>query len=99
MSFQDPYKDQLISLCKKYNVETLYLFGSAVSETMKDSSDVDLLVKFKKFPLTKYFQNYIDFKTSLQKLFNREVDLVEEQTLQNPFLIKSINKTKELIYG
>lgn len=38
-------------------------------------------------------------KESLKNIFNREIDLVEEQTLKNPVLIKSINKSKELIYG
>ena len=46
-----------------------------------------------------YFDNYMDFKERLEKLFGREVDLVEEQTLRNPILINSINKSKELIYG
>ncbi len=99
MSFKEQYKEQLIDLCERYNVETLYLFGSAQADRMNDISDVDLLVKFKKFNAAKYFQNYIDFKTSLQKLFNRDVDLLEEQTLSNPYLINSINKNKELIYG
>lgn len=99
MSFKEEYKEQLIDLCKRYNVETLYLFGSAQTGTMNDKSDVDLLVKFKKFNIAKYFQNYIDFKHQLQQLFNRNVDLLEEQTLSNPYLIKSINKNKELIYG
>ena len=39
------------------------------------------------------------FKANLKKLFNREIDLVEEQTLKNPILIKSINQSKQLIYG
>lgn len=99
MSIKEQYKDQLIELCKRYNVETLYLFGSAQAGTMNDDSDVDLLVRFKKFNIAKYFQNYIDFKNSLQTLFNRNVDLLEEQTLSNPYLIKSIDKNKELIYG
>jgi predicted nucleotidyltransferase len=39
------------------------------------------------------------FKTSLELLFGRKIDLVEEQTLKNPILIRSINESKELIYG
>ena len=66
---------------------------------MNESSDVDLLVQFKKFNIAKYFQNYMELKQSLQKIFNRNLDLVEEQTLSNPYLIKSINKNKALIYG
>ncbi len=99
MSFKEEYKEQLIELCKQYNVETLYLFGSAQTGKMNSNSDIDLLVRFKPFNLAKYFQNYIDFKTHLQNLFNRNVDLLEEQTLSNPYLIQSINKNKELIYG
>ncbi|RZL46469.1 MAG: nucleotidyltransferase domain-containing protein, partial [Pedobacter sp.] len=47
----------------------------------------------------KYFDNYINFKEKLKNLFGRNVDLVEEQTLKNPILIKSINRSKELVYG
>jgi predicted nucleotidyltransferase len=49
--------------------------------------------------LSNYLDNYIGFKENLEALFGREVDLVEEQTLRNPVLIKSINKSKSLIYG
>lgn len=41
----------------------------------------------------------MNLKENLKELFGREVDLLEEQTLKNPILIKSINKSKELIYG
>jgi len=86
-------------LCEFHKVETLYLFGSVVSENFNKSSDVDVLVKFKKIDLASYFENYMNLKSKLKKIFNREVDLVEEQTLKNPILIQSINKNKALIYG
>ena len=82
-----------------YNVEKMYLFGSALNSNFNKESDVDFLVKFKVIELSKYFDNYMDFKEKLESLFGREVDLVEEQTLRNPILIDSINKSKELIYG
>ena len=47
----------------------------------------------------KYKVNYFDFKYSLQDLFGREVDLVEEQTIRNPYFRKSVDSTKQLIYG
>jgi len=77
----------------------MYLFGSALNSNFNKESDVDLLVKFKVIELSKYFDNYMDFKEKLENLFGRKVDLVEEQTLRNPILINSINKSKELIYG
>jgi len=91
--------DKLNALCTLYNVEKMYLFGSAVNSNFNDKSDIDLLVKFKPIELAEYFDNYLNFKENLETLFGREVDLLEEQTLKNPILIQSINKSKELIYG
>ena len=86
-------------LCNTYNVEKMYLFGSVLNSNFSATSDIDLLVKFKPIELANYFDNYINFKENLESLFGREVDLIEEQTLKNSILIKSINKHKELIYG
>ncbi len=92
-------KKRIELLCKDHNVDKLYLFGSATTLSFSENSDIDLLVKFKKIELKKYFINYITLKRKLKNIFEREVDLVEIQTLKNPILIKSINKSKELIYG
>ncbi len=91
--------EPLKRLCDIYNVDKMYLFGSALTPDFTDKSDLDFLVRFKPIELSGYFENYMDFKESLESLFNREVDLLEEQTLKNPILIRSINKSKELIYG
>lgn len=91
--------DRLKIICSTYNVDKMYLFGSALNSNFNDKSDIDFLVKFKSFELSHYFDNYINLKENLENLFGREVDLLEEQTLKNPILIKSINNSKELIYG
>ncbi|MEE9431025.1 MAG: nucleotidyltransferase domain-containing protein [Melioribacteraceae bacterium] len=90
---------KISELCKKHKVDALYLFGSATNENFKDGSDIDFLVRFEKIDLVRYFDNYITFKEKLNKIFNREIDLVEEQTLKNSILINSINRSKKLIYG
>lgn len=86
-------------ICADHFVDKLYLFGSATNSNFSDSSDIDLLVRFKKIDLKKYFINYITLKMKLKEILRREIDLVEEQALRNPILIKSIEKNKELIYG
>lgn len=93
------HKSAIAKLCKTHKVDTLYLFGSANTANFNDNSDVDFLVKFKTFDLKLYFQNYMSFRESLKKILNREIDLVEEQSLKNPVLIRSIEKNKQLIYG
>ena len=92
------FKD-LSKLCKNHHVEKMYMFGSALNSNFNAESDIDFLVKFKPIELADYFENYMTFKENLNHLFNREIDLVEEQTLKNPIFIKSIEKNKELVYG
>lgn len=99
MGFVDQNMDELRRLCIMYNVEKMYLFGSVLTPSFNNRSDIDFLVKFKDIDLSNYFDNYMNFKSNLENLFGREVDLVEEQTLKNPILINSINKSKELVYG
>lgn len=99
MNIINQNKEIIKNLCETHNVDKLYLFGSATTENFNEKSDIDFLVKFKSFNLKLYFLNYIDFKSKLKKLLHREIDLVEEQTLKNPYLISSIEESKELIYG
>ena len=99
MNLINEHITKLNQLCKLYNVESLYIFGSALNDTFSSKSDIDFLVKFKQIELPKYFKNYIGFKEKLSQLFDRKIDLIEEQTLKNPILIKSINKNKALVYG
>lgn len=90
---------KLRKLCDSHHVDKMYLFGSALREDFTDKSDIDLLVRFKPIDLDGYFDNYMNFKENLKELLGRDIDLLEEQTLKNPILIRSINKSKELIYG
>ena len=86
-------------LCENHRVEKLYLFGSILGSSFNENSDVDFLVRFKNIDLLKYADNYFDLKFSLENLLNRPVDLLEEQSLKNPFFLDAINESKKLIYG
>ncbi|MDR2684288.1 MAG: nucleotidyltransferase domain-containing protein [Prevotellaceae bacterium] len=92
-------KTRISRLCKKHRVKRLYAFGSILTDKFNDNSDVDLLVKFDKIPIEDYADNYFNLKFSLEDNFARPVDLLEEKALKNPYLKKSINKNKLLIYG
>jgi predicted nucleotidyltransferase len=77
----------------------MYVFGSALTGQFSPGSDIDLLVNFGQVNLPDYFDNYIEFKDALERLFKRPVDLVEEKTVKNPVLRRSIERNKKLIYG
>ncbi len=99
MKLIENHLENLKHLCDLHHVDKMYLFGSALNNKFNSKSDIDFLVKFKPIDLAQYFDNYMNFKENLRKLLGREIDLVEEQTLKNPVLIDSINKSKELVYG
>lgn len=90
---------KIIALCKKHKVNKLFVFGSILTNRFNDKSDVDLVVDFNKTEINDYFDNFFDFKYSLQDLLKREVDLLEEQTIKNPYLKENIDLSKMLIYG
>ena len=91
---------QLVELCKKYRVVRMYLFGSAAREDFDpEKSDIDLLFSFSpELTIAEYTDNYFDLMYALDDLFGRKVDLVAEETISNPFLVKSIDRDKTLVY-
>jgi predicted nucleotidyltransferase len=92
------YLPEIARLCRQYRVKTLYAFGSVLTDRFDSDSDVDLIVKFHSMPVEDYADNYFDFKFSLQDIFKRPVDLLEEQAMRNPYFIQQINRQKQLIY-
>jgi uncharacterized protein len=99
MNIIDKNINDIKTLCRQHKVAKLFLFGSILTEKFKDSSDIDLLVDFSGVSLYEYADNYFELKNSLEKLLNRKIDLLEEKAVKNPYLRKTIDSTKLLIYG
>ncbi len=91
--------EELKQLCKKYDVSTMYAFGSVCTEKFNEKSDIDLLISFKKLSIEQYTDNYFNLHYNLQDLFNRDIDLLTENSLSNPYFIKGMEQTKKLIYA
>jgi len=45
--------------------------------------------------LLNYFDNYMELKEELEKLFKRPVDLVENQAIRNPIFRKVVDREKD----
>lgn len=91
--------DKIRDLCSKYKVARLFVFGSVLSKKFKKDSDVDFVVDFQDIDLYDYADNYFDLKFSLEKIFKRNVDLLEDKAISNPYLRQSIDSSKQLLYG
>lgn len=72
----------LAEICNRFHVNTLPLFGSAARDELTDSSDIDILVSYNRFPNS---DDYFDLKFFLEDLLGREVDLVTEKGLRPGF--------------
>ncbi len=85
---------------KKYKIKRAYAFGSVCNEKFNDKSDIDLLIAFQD-NLDPLFRGQAiwDLEDELKLILNREIDLITENQLKNPFFIKELNETKIQIYG
>ena len=99
MGLIETYKEQILLLCENYKVKSLYSFGSVNSKLFTVNSDVDLMVDFNTTDPLEYTENYFELKFALEKILNRSIDLLENKAIKNPFLRKSIDSSKVLIYG
>ena len=99
MNILDEHKIDISKLCSKHNVRQLFAFGSVLTNNFGKESDVDLLVNFNEIDVAHYADNYYDFKFSLQQLFQRSIDLLEDKAIKNPFFRKNLNQQRQLIYG
>ena len=92
-------KEDLRIICQALKIKRLYAFGSVVSGKFTVNSDIDFLISFADtLTVEEYTNIYFLLHYRLRELFNREIDIVTERTLSNPYFIESINETKELIY-
>jgi len=98
MKLIDKNIDTIIQLCKQHKVKELYIFGSVLTHRFDDKSDVDFLVQFDNIDILDYFDNYMDFKEKLEILFDRPVDLLENQAIRNPIFRRVLDREKKLVY-
>ena len=86
---------EIRDVMRSYGVIRAYLFGSAAVGNMSEDSDVDFLVSFNpKLSYTEYGNNYFQLIYALQGLLKKEVDIIAEETITNPYLLQNINSQK-----
>ena len=89
---------QIKQILREHRVQRAHVFGSVCTDQFNASSDIDLLVSFKKIPFGEYTENFWSLEETLKNLLQRDIDIVVEKNLRNPFFIKVMNQTKTAIY-
>lgn len=87
------------SLCDAHKIKYLYAFGSSVAGSFDEQkSDIDLLVEIDAPDPVDRGEQLLSLWDTFESFFNRRVDLLTNSSIRNPYLQKSIDSTKVLIY-
>jgi predicted nucleotidyltransferase len=91
--------ERIKQLCKEYRVKNFSVFGSVLNDSFSSDSDIDFIVDFDENDPIKYTDLYFGLKDKLEKTLKRQIDLIEERGIKNPFFRKEIEESKVVIYG
>ncbi|MDP2974834.1 MAG: nucleotidyltransferase family protein [Anaerolineales bacterium] len=94
-------KEQIADFCRRWRIEELSIFGSALREDFRPDSDVDVLVRFSPEASWGLF-DLMRMEEELKAIFGREVDLVERSAVEhsrNYVRRKAILNNLEPIYA
>ncbi|MBI3961063.1 MAG: nucleotidyltransferase domain-containing protein [Chloroflexi bacterium] len=87
--------------CRRWQVVELAVFGSVLRDDFSDESDVDLLLTFDDSAQGTLYE-YVLMKEEMEKLLNRDVDLIDRRALQrskNRIRREEIEQTAKTIYS
>jgi len=90
---------ELHKICKSFNVKRLYVFGSLGNDTFDiKRSDVDLIVELDENDPVEKGEKLMILWNKFEDLFGRNVDLLSNVNVRNPYLQQGIDSTKKIIY-
>ncbi|MBN1925053.1 MAG: nucleotidyltransferase domain-containing protein [Prolixibacteraceae bacterium] len=92
-------RDTFKALCQDHKVKYLYAFGSSTTTKFdKEKSDIDLLVEIDDQDPIGKGEKLISLWDGFERFFNRRIDLLTDSSINNPYMRRSIDATKILIY-
>ena len=93
-------REAIAALCARYGVARLDVFGSALRDDFRPGeSDVDLLVEFASMDPHELADAYFGLLDALRELLGSEVDLVMADAVTNRYMVREIERTKQLLYA
>ena len=100
ISLIEEKRKMLEESCRKYHVERLDVFGSAATgEFRPDTSDLDFIVSFNRSSDMNLADQYFGLLEDLRDVFGRDIDLVIERAMKNPYFIKAVNNSRRIVYA
>lgn len=84
--------------CRQWRVMELSFFGSVLRDDFRPDSDLDILVTFAADAPWSLL-DLVTMREHLRQIFGRDVHLVEQVALRNPFRRHAILSHKEVIFA
>jgi len=84
--------------CRRWRIDELSIFGSALRDDFRPESDIDVLVSFDAEAQWSLF-DWVNMIKELEEILGRDVDLVSKRGLRNPYRRNEILKNRDIIYA
>lgn len=94
-------RKEIEAICRRHGVKRLEIFGSAArgEDFDPERSDADFLVEFNAVPKADALGAFFGLRDALSAALGRSVDLVQTGAVSNPYILKTINEDRELLYA
>lgn len=90
--------DQIAEFCQRWKITKFSLFGSVLRDDFRPDSDIDVLLTFD----SQHYMGWDDrikMQEEIERLFRRNVNLVNKKYLKNPYCRHEILSTCEVVYA
>lgn len=95
----EQHRQEIESLCRKYGIKRLDLFGSAANgEFNPSTSDLDFFYEFND-DKSHLADRFFGLLGDLQSLFNMRIDLVSAKHATNPYFLELANRNRITLYA
>ena len=92
--------ERIPDLCRQYHVRRLDVFGSAADGRFDPAgSDIDLLVTLEPMQPVAYSKAHMGLHEALIQLFGRDVDLVTERSIINPYFRRQVETQRVPLFA
>jgi predicted nucleotidyltransferase len=94
----EEHKHVIAKICTDLRVKRLDVVGSAARDDFQlERSDIDVLVEFE--GVDRLFDRYFELKIRLEQQLGRQVDVIQDSAVRNPYVRKSLDRDRVRIYG
>jgi len=93
----EDHKHKVEEICRDLRVKRLDLVGSASRDDFQaERSDIDVVAEFE--GQDRLFERYFELKMRLEQQFGRQVDVIEDGAVKNPYVREGLNRDRVRIY-